>query len=963
MLWPAAAVFVILIIFSAGFRNGIESAGVPGMVAASEIKDAPTSLISWPHKKSDLAPDPALFFGKLDNGFRYVLMNNGNPEGRVSMHLNIQAGSMQETDDQQGLAHFLEHMLFNGSEHFKPGELVKYFQSIGMQFGADANAHTGFFETVYDIFLPAGDTENLEKGLLVMQDYAGGALLLPSEIDRERKVILAEKRSRDSVSYRTFVSTLKFELPEARITHRLPIGTKAVLNRAGREALKDYYDTWYRPDNMILVAVGDFDVSLAASLVRQKFSSLRARAAAKPPVVLGKIDHKGIKTFHHYEKEAGNTSVTIEVLTKTTPGPDSKNFQKEMIRKTIADRIVQNRLDAAVGRPDTPGTDFAIGSGLFLNHIAYAMLSAEGEPDEWEKILAFLEQKLRTALVYGFTESELQRVKKDFLSALDVAVKKKGTRESKTLARQLIRSLNTDRVTQSPDQKKEIFAPFIQGLTLAEVTDAFRKSWAPDHRLILMTGNADLSGREKGPEAAIVKVFNNSLQAGIKPPVDRKITAFPYLPLPKEEGQVVSVTDVEGLDIIQVLFENGFHLNLKKTDFKADEIVANLSFGQGRFGEPQTLSGLAELSMAVVNESGLGALDKDELEAALAGKNTGVVFNIDESRFVFQCKTISNELVLLFQLLYAHLLDPGFKQDAFRLSMKRFEQQYKELSHTMEGVMTLSGRRFLAGGDSRFGLPPYKIFSTLTLEQVREWVGKALASEPLELSIVGDFDVDTVIALAGHYFGSLPPRDPAESGARAEGPEFPKGGELRVEVETEIPSALVFVVYPTDDMWNISKTRRLAVLANLFSERLRVNIRDKLGESYSPFAYNRGSRVYEGYGYLAAMIETDPSKVDFVIEEVKKIAANLAESGVSEDELHRVLEPSFNRIKDMRKRNGYWLGTVLTGSTKYPRQIAWSRTIEADYASIKPGDAAGLAERYLTHENAAVIVAAPALEN
>jgi zinc protease len=172
------------------------------------------SLIQWPHEKNDLVPDPALVFEKLPNGFRYVLMENQKPKDRVSMHLNVQAGSMHETDKQQGLAHFLEHMLFNGSTNFKPGELVKYFQSIGMEFGPDANAHTGFNNTVYDLLLPEGNRESLEKGFVVMKDYAEGALLLQSETVRERRIVLAEKRTRDSASYRTFVSTLNFELPE-----------------------------------------------------------------------------------------------------------------------------------------------------------------------------------------------------------------------------------------------------------------------------------------------------------------------------------------------------------------------------------------------------------------------------------------------------------------------------------------------------------------------------------------------------------------------------------------------------------------------------------------------------------------------------------------------------------------------------------------------------------------------------
>ena len=240
----------------------------PPYIRAASSPDAPP----WPHEKCDLTPDPALTFGTLPNGLRYVLMENPRPEGRISMHLNVQAGSFHETEDQKGLAHFLEHMLFNGSEHFEPGELVRYFQRIGMKFGPDANARTGFFSTVYDVLLPGNSAKSVEEGLLVLWDYAAGALLLPGEIDRERKVVLAEKRTRDSVSYRTFVETLEFELPGTRLADRMPIGEASVLETAGRPRMKAYYDAWYRPEKIVLVLAGDFETEAVVPLIENRFS-------------------------------------------------------------------------------------------------------------------------------------------------------------------------------------------------------------------------------------------------------------------------------------------------------------------------------------------------------------------------------------------------------------------------------------------------------------------------------------------------------------------------------------------------------------------------------------------------------------------------------------------------------------------------------------------------------------------
>ena len=239
----------------------------------AEITDV--SLPKWPHEESDLLPDPGLVYGRFPNGFRYVLLKNAEPKDRVDIHLDVLAGSLNETDQEQGLAHFLEHLLFCGSTHFQPGELVKYFQSIGMKFGADANAHTGFNETVYDILLPDGKKESLEKGLVVIKDYAEGAFLLEDEIKREMGVILAEKRTRDSTSYRTYVETLKFELPESMISRRLPIGKEEIIKNAHRGLLKGFYDAWYRPEKLILVMVGDFNPEVAAELVKEKFSMLK----------------------------------------------------------------------------------------------------------------------------------------------------------------------------------------------------------------------------------------------------------------------------------------------------------------------------------------------------------------------------------------------------------------------------------------------------------------------------------------------------------------------------------------------------------------------------------------------------------------------------------------------------------------------------------------------------------------
>ena len=949
----------LVISLFAGAVSAKTEAALPGKSLPEAHSVLPTdNTVFWPHEKSDLKPDPSVHFGRLTNGFRYALMNNAEPKNRVSMHLVVEAGSLNETDEEQGLAHFLEHMLFNGSTHFKPGELVKYFQNIGMQFGPDANAHTGFNQTVYDILLPDGSSGSISDGLLVLSDYADGALLLEEEIERERHVVLAEKRTRDSASYRTFVSTLSFELPDVRISKRLPIGREEVIRNADRKLMKDFYDAWYRPETMILVMVGDFDVNTAVPLIQDRFGKMTGRAPPRDEPDFGTIDHQGDRAFFHFENESGNTSVSIEMVKKVQPQRDSVTLQKERLTLDVANRIVQERLNAMLSEPDTPFTSAQVGAGVFLRQMAYADISADCKPENWDRSLQMLDRSLRQALEYGFTADELNRVKQDLISALENAVKNAPTRKSAHLSGQLIGSLGRDRVFQSPSQRLEMLRPWVEQMTTADVHRAFTESWRADHRLVLLTGNAyPLSGVDD-PEDKILSVYSESRRVAVSRPEAYREVSFPYLPEPDKPGEILKRHTIDDMDILQVDFKNGVRLNFKRTPFEANQVQVKVTLEGGRATEPASRSGLAVLSGEVINESGLGALNKNELERALAGKTVGVGFGLDDDHFIFSGAAVSGETRLLFQLLYAHLLDPAFRQTAYQLAMSRFDQQYKELNQTVDGAMVLSGRRFLAGNDHRFGLPEYERFQQLTLTDIRAWLEPVLKQSPIEVSVVGDVDSETVVRLAARYFGSLPSRGAFQTPVR-DSINFPVNKKLPLTVDTKIPKGLLVVAFPTDDIWNISRTRRLAILAEIFSDRLRERVREKLGAAYSPFAYNRPSRAYRGYGVFQAHIQAAPDDLLTIEREVKAIASSMAENGVTDDELKRALEPTLTSIKDLRRQNRYWLNTVLSGSRAHPQQIDWSRSIMADYASITTSEISALARKYLVTGRSATIRISP----
>ena len=290
---------------------------------------------AWPWQDSDLQVDPSLTTGTLDNGLRYIVKENGEPRGRVAVHLLIGAGSLHEDEDQRGLAHYLEHMMFKGSRNYPPGTLVNYFQSIGMDFGNDANAHTAFDRTVYNIFLPSGKEEELRRGLLVLADYARHATLGEQQVNEERGVILAEKRARDSASYRTQVAAMEFAFRGTRLAERMVIGSEEVLRRADGKALRAFYDRWYRPENMTLVVVGDVDRHQAVRVIGDQFGPLTASGPAPVCAPFGSLQHRGIEIFHHYEPELGKTNVSIETFWPRQPQRDSTDFAAAELTRIV----------------------------------------------------------------------------------------------------------------------------------------------------------------------------------------------------------------------------------------------------------------------------------------------------------------------------------------------------------------------------------------------------------------------------------------------------------------------------------------------------------------------------------------------------------------------------------------------------------------------------------------------------
>jgi zinc protease len=922
---------------------------------------AAAAPIPFPQESSDLKMDPAVRVGTLPNGMRYAVRANQEPKDRASLRLLVEAGAAHEKDDQKGLAHFLEHLAFNGSEHYAPGTLIEFFQRMGMNFGGDTNASTWYTRTLYLLELPDTKEATLAEGLKVFGDYAGGMLLKPEEIDRERGTILSEKRTRDSVGYRTWRATQEFMLRGTVFDRRDVIGTDEVLKTAGRDRFLDFYNTWYRPELMTVVIVGDIQVDAVVRQLTAAFTPLQPRAPARPQPALGPVPaFAGVQVFHHYESEAPNTSVSISTLTPYTKEPDTAANRLKYLPRSLAHAMINRRLSILAKQENAPFISGSAGAGESYNVYRQTSMSLTCRADQWEPALGVADQELRRALEHGFQPPELSEVVANFRNSLEQAVKTAATRHSDGIADEIADSLLERDVWTSPEDDLALYGPALAKVTVADCLAALRATWSPAHRLVMVTGNAKIPTGDPAI-AAIKAVYEKSLAVAVKAPAEMAEAKWGYTNF-GPPGKVAKREHVADLDITLVTFENGVRLNLKKTDFEANRIRASVRVGSGRLTEPKDKPGLGFYTSQTYNEGGLGQHSVDDLRRILAGKTVGAGFGAGDDAFLINGSTNREDLLLEMQLIAARITDPGFREEAARQARKSIDQIYLSFEHTANGPLTLDLARVLASGDHRFGLPPKEEILKRNLAEAKAWVTPELAHGAMEVAIVGDIDLEETIAAVGQTLGALPKRAPRPDLAAAKQVKFPERPFLKeYTIATEIPKGNVLLYWPTSDGRDIHRARRLNMLSEVLSDRLRIKVRQELGDAYSPGAGSAASDLYPGYGYLQANVTVDPPRAAKVADIIVEIAADLATKGVTADELERAKKPVLTSLRESARTNGYWISSVVSRAQEKPEVLDWCRSRYADNEGMTTAELSELAKEYLKPERAsrAIVIPAP----
>ncbi len=908
----------------------------------------------WPQEQSDLTPDPAAVWGKLDNGMRYVLLPNNTPQGRISLRLLVAAGSLMETDDQRGLAHFLEHMAFKGSQNLPAGDLVHYLERLGMAFGADTNARTSFENTVFQLELPSSDPELVDKSLTVMRETADRLLILAPEVEKERGVILSEKRLRDTPDYRSFTSNLEFLVPDTLVPQRSPIGLDAVITNAPRQRLVDFYRTWYRPEHLTLIVVGAVDPGQFAGHIKEHFDSLRAIMPGQPNPELGAIVRRGPSARLYSDPDA-QTRVSLETVANLDPGADTRASHVQDAKLYLANAVLSRRLATLTLKGDA---SFITGSAQTSDLLRFARIGSvtlQCKPEQWREALATAERELRRALTYGFTQAELEEQKKNLLSFLEQQAKSAATRESPELANDLAEHLSGFSVFTHPDYDLAELAKMLPAITAESAQQALREVWSEVGPLAFVSGPITL----QQPEAEILHVVEQSRSQPVTPPKDGDLQQFAYTdfgtPTPVMERRVA------GLDVTQIRFGNNVRLNLKQTSFDANTILVAIRLGGGRLDLPRDKPGLKLLADQAFVSGGLRKHNVDDLGRLTAGRNVGVEFTVDDDAFVLSGRTTPADLLLQLQLMAAYVTAPGYRPEALDRFHQGLGSLYLNLTRTPGGVLQSQVSRFLHDGDPRFGVPDQDDAARRTLDELKAWLAEPLATGYMEISIVGDFDPEAALKLVDSTFGSLAPRA-ATKPAYTEQRKIHFPGERKLKVftfDSRDPKAYATVYWPTTDFSHVSDVRRLFVLAKILEGRILERIRIQEGLSYTAQGGHSPSIAFPGYGLLYALVDAPPDKAQLLALEIRDIAGGIVRDGVTKDELERARNPLVNELKKMLMDNNYLMSAIVSGSQEQPQRLLRATTSVPELESLTTTDLNAVARSYLKSEDGLPLVIVP----
>lgn len=899
----------------------------------------------WAQTYSGRPADPAIRFGRLANGMRYAIMHNATPPGQMALRLYIGSGSLAERDDQQGLAHYLEHIAFRGSAHVADGETMRMLQRKGLGIGADTNASTSQQATVFQFDFPKADRDGIDTGLMLFREIAGELTIAQASVDAERGVILSEERLRDSAGYRAAKARFGFLLDGQLAQRRWPIGLVDVIQHASAAQLRDFYETHYRPDNAAVIAIGDFDPVAMEAQIKARFADWRPKRPASPPPVFGPVARRGEQA--RLSSEPGAPPAVLVGWTRpydATADTDARE-RRDTIR-VLAELIVNQRFSDLAQQANAPFLGGGLSRQNVLQSADVTTLDVGVTPEKQLPAMAAAVAEQRRALRYGVTQAELDRALAELTAAMEANAGGERSRPSVAIANRIVGDIEENEVTTSPAQDLAGVRRWTSGVTPAEVNATLAQMFEGSGPLLFLSSPQPLPGGEAALRSAFDAAMKGELAAGAA----AAAVAWPYASF-GPAGAVTARRQVADLGLTVVEFANGVHLTVKPTEFTKDQILVDVSLGTGRLGLPAELARsywMVNGDAPVFVAGGTGKLPLTDIQRILAARVVGASFDIDDRAFRLSGTTRPQDFATQLQLLTAFVADPGYRVEAIERSRAGLATVLPQADSSATGVAARDTPALLHSGDARWStLPTAEMLAASKAEDERALIAPALAGQ-LDVTIVGDVTVDQAIAGVASTFGALPPRRPAPA-AKPPGASFPAATEAPVMLRHggRVDQAIALQAWPTTGFFaNIADARALVVAAEVVQSRLFDQLREIDGATYSPDVGAAASDTIDSYGFVQAQVELPPAKMAAFRTRLAAIVADLAAHPVSADELERARRPLLEqRLRD-RQLNSFWIA-ALPRAERDERRLAAIRDRAEGVQRVTAADVQRVIGRYL----------------
>ena len=865
--------------------------------------------------------DPSVRTGKLPNGLTYYVKQNNWPEHRVNFYIAQRVGSLQEEESQRGLAHFLEHMAFNGTEHYPGNGVIDYTRSLGVEFGRDLNAYTSVDQTVYNINdVPSNRVSALDSCLLILKDWSNGLLLEGDEIDKERGVIHEEWRVRSSASQRMFERNLEKLYPGSKYGKRMPIGLMSVVDNFKYNEIRDYYHKWYRPDNQAIVVVGDIDVDRTEAKIKELFGAIPAPAADAAQVVDVEVpDNK--EPIIVVDKDKEQQMNIIQVMYKTDPLPNEmKSDISYMLMKYAIDMactMLDKRLDEKSQDPDCPYMQAGAGYGNYIfakTKDCFQLFIAPKEGKTNEAVKAVTEEALR-ASQHGFTATEFARVKDDYMSNLEKQYNNRNQINNDSFGREYCAHYLNNEPYPSIEwtyQMMNMIAPNVG----VEMVNQLMAQMMPttDENLVVLNFNPDKEGVALPAESELMGAINAAQEAKLEAYVDN-VKDEPLMTVMPKPGKIVKETENKQLGFKELILSNGAKVILKPTTFKDDEIrYKAVSKGGSSLYGPEDWAN-CQMFDAVIGMSGLGNFSSNELEKALAGKNANVDLSMSTTRESLSGNSTKKDLETMFQMNYLYFTSIKKDEKAVTSLLNMLETQLKNKSTVPMAIFGDSVKNTIYNHSWRERPFNAENVKDINYDRVLE-IAKERTANAADFTFyfVGSFDEATIKPLIEQYIASLPAKK-GQAEDFKEVTQLATGNVVNEFIQKmETPQATAVMMWHSSlAPYTMDNDIKADITGQVLETLLLKKVREDEGAAYSPNGYAGMSMIgKKPFIQSVASISMKPEKKDIVLNIMRESLNEIANGQVEADALQKIKEKMLKDYDTNAKSNGSWINMLNT---------------------------------------------------